>query len=140
MVAGIDKVKVNLASCCDPLPGDEIIGYITKGNGISVHRKNCHNLEYLDNRTVMVNWSSKTNDKYETVILIHTDTTDNMLMEIMQKLSIFDLHVDRFLTIHEKLGIAYEVTMYVKDLTYLQKVVTELEKLSYVSKIERLSR
>ena len=51
----------------------------------------------------MVNWSSKTNDKYETVILIHTDTTDNMLMEIMQKLSIFDLHVDRFLTIHEKL-------------------------------------
>ena len=82
----------------------------------------------------------KTNDKYETVILIHTDTTDNMLMEIMQKLSIFDLHVDRFLTIHEKLGIAYEVTMYVKDLTYLQKVVTELEKLSYVSKIERLSR
>ena len=63
-----------------------------------------------------------------------------MLMEIMQKLSIFDLHVDRFLTIHEKLGIAYEVTMYVKDLTYLQKVVTELEKLSYVSKIERLSR
>ena len=54
-----------------------------------------------------------------------------MLMEIMQKLSIFDLHVDRFLTIHEKLGIAYEVTMYVKDLTYLQKVVTELEKLSY---------
>ena len=82
----------------------------------------------------------KTNDKYETVILIHTDTTDNMLMEIMQKLSIFDLHVDRFLTIHEKLGIAYEVTIYVKDLTYLQKVVTELEKLSYVSKIERLSR
>lgn len=140
VVAGIDKVKVNLASCCDPLPGDEIIGYITKGNGISVHRKNCHNLEYLDNRTVMVNWSSKTNDKYETVILIHTDTTDNMLMEIMQKLSIFDLHVDRFLTIHEKIGIAYEVTMYVKDLTYLQKVVTELEKLSYVSKIERLSR
>ena len=44
IVNGIDKVKVNLASCCSPVYGDEIVGYITKGNGITVHRINCHNL------------------------------------------------------------------------------------------------
>lgn len=140
VVAGIDKVKVNLANCCDPLPGDEIIGYITKGNGISVHRKNCHNLEYLDNRTVTVKWNDITNDKYETVILIHTDQSDNKVMEIMQKLSTFDIHIDRFVTLHENNYFGYEVTLYVKDLEYLEKVVRELEKLSYITKIERLSR
>ena len=47
IVSGIDKVKVNLANCCNPIYGDDIIGYITKGNGISVHRKSCRNLETL---------------------------------------------------------------------------------------------
>ena len=57
IVAGLDKVKVNLANCCNPVYGDEIIGYITKGNGISIHRVSCHNLDVFDNRTVEVNWS-----------------------------------------------------------------------------------
>lgn len=139
-VAGIDKVKVNLANCCNPIPGDEIIGYITKGNGISVHRKNCHNLEYLDNRTVQVEWNNVTNEKYETVILVHTETNENKLMEMMQKLSTFDIHIDRFLTLREGNEIIYEVTLYVRSIEYLDKVFKELEKLSYVSRIERLVR
>lgn len=140
MVAGIDKVKVNLANCCNPIPGDQIIGYITKGNGISVHRKNCHNLEYLNNRTVQVDWNDTTNEKYETVILIHTETNENKLMELMQKLSMFDIHIDRFLTIYDKKEINYEVTLYIRNTEYLEKVYKELEKLSYVTKIERLMR
>lgn len=140
VVAGIDKVKVNLANCCNPIPGDEIIGYITKGNGISVHRRNCHNLEYLDNRTVLVNWNQTTNDKYETVILIHTNTRENKLMEMMQKLSTFDIRVDRFLTLYEGENIVYEVTLYVRNLEYLTKVSKELEKLVYITEIERLMR
>ena len=140
MVAGIDKIKVNLANCCNPIPGDEIIGYITKANGISVHRKSCHNLEYLDSRTVEVNWSNFTNDKYETVILIHTNTSDNKLMEVMQKLSMFDIHVDRFMTLREGENNALEITLYVKNLEYLTKICAELEKLPYVSSIERLMR
>lgn len=140
VVAGIDKVKVNLANCCNPIPGDEIIGYITKGNGISVHRKNCHNLEYLDNRTVLVNWNQNTNDKYETVILIHTSTRENKLVEMVQKLGIYDVGVERFLTLYEGENIIYEITLYVKNYEYLEKVIRELEKLAYVTKIERLMR
>lgn len=140
VVAGIDKVKVNLANCCNPIPGDEIIGYITKGNGISVHRKNCHNLEYLDNRTVLVNWNQNTNDKYETVILIHTNTRENKLVEMVQKLGIYDVGVERFLTLYEGENVIYEITLYVKNYEYLEKVIRELEKLAYVTKIERLMR
>ena len=63
IVAGLDKVKVNLANCCNPVYGDEIIGYITKGNGISIHRVSCHNLDVIDNRTVEVKWSDSTNKR-----------------------------------------------------------------------------
>ena len=140
VVSGIDKVKVNLANCCNPIPGDSIVGYITKGNGISVHRSCCHNLEFLDNRTLNVEWNKETNEKYETSILIHSKTQDNKLMEVLQKLNMFDIHVDRFITIRSKEETLYEVVLYVKTLEYLEKVFKELEKLSYITKIERVMR
>lgn len=140
VVAGIDKVKVNLANCCNPIPGDEIVGYITKGNGISVHRKECHNLEYLDNRTVSVSWSDNTKDKYETSILIHTKDESNNLIEVIQKLGMFDIHIERFITLRQKDEMIYEVDLFVKSLEYLNKVFREVEKLSYITKIERLMR
>lgn len=140
VVSGIDNVKVNLANCCNPIPGDEIIGYITKGNGISVHRKCCHNLEFLDNRTVEVNWSSHIHDKYDTIIVIHTKTAENKMMDMMQKLSMFDVRIDRFFTIHDNHETSYEVDVLVKDLEYLEKVCKELEKMPYISKIERVMR
>ncbi len=140
VVSGIDKVKVNLANCCNPIPGDDIIGYITKGNGISVHRRCCHNLEYLDNRIIRVDWNSITSEKYETVILVHSNTTENKILEMIQKMSMFDIRIDRFLTMHDKDDTIYEITLYVQNLECLKKIFKELEKLSYVIKIERLIR
>ena len=61
-------------------------------------------------------------------------------MEMMQKLSMFDIHVDRFLTMREGNEVIYEVTLYVRNIEYLEKVFRELEKLSYVTKVERLVR
>ncbi len=140
VVDGIDKVKVNLANCCNPLPGDEIIGYISKGNGISVHRRTCHNLEYLDNRIVPVHWNSLTNDKYLTIILIHTSTRDYKLLDILQKVNVFDVNIESFRTIPRVETTIYEVNMYVKSLEHLSNIIKELDKLEYVTKIERAIR
>lgn len=140
VVGGIDKVKVNLANCCNPLPGDEIIGYISKGNGISVHRRNCHNLEYFDERVIPVHWNNKTSDKYLTIILIHTSTKDYKLIDMLQKVNMFDIHIESFRTIPKGDDTVYEVNMYVRSVEHLTKVVRELEKLEYVVKIERAIR
>lgn len=140
VVDGIDKVKVNLANCCNPLPGDEIIGYISKGNGISVHRRHCHNLEYLDERVIPVHWNEETSDKYLTIILIHTSTKDYKLIDMLQKVNMFDIHVESFRTIPKADDTIYEVNMYVRSVLHLTKVVRELEKLEYVVKIERAIR
>ncbi len=140
LVAGIDKVKVNLAACCNPIPQDEIIGYITKGNGITVHRSNCHNLALLENRTVAVKWNSEVHKRYVTTIIIETDTSKNNLLEIMQHTSMQDAPSDRVVTINKSGNAIYELDLYVRSVDHLNKVIQDLKKLRYITKVERIIR
>ena len=73
VVEGVDNLMIRLSRCCNPVPGDEIIGYITRGRGISVHRKDCANLRSepdLNHRTIDVHWESdnQLGDDYETEV------------------------------------------------------------------------
>ena len=140
IVGGIDKVRVNLANCCNPIPGEEIIGYITRGNGISVHRRNCHNLDYLNNRTVAVEWNKSTGKKYETTIRVHSKVKGNKIVDIIQKLSMLDVNVNRFFTINEDKEEVFELDIYVKNIDHLNKAFNELNKLSFVNNVERVMR
>ena len=140
IVSGIDKVKVNLANCCDPVYGDEIVGYITKGNGISVHRINCHNLENLDDRTVDVSWNDNTNKRYESCILIYTDTNDNHMLDLMQSISMLNINIESIKTIDKTNKNVYEVTCYVTGIEQLNKLVLAISKNKFVEKVERAMR
>lgn len=140
VVSGIDNVKVNLANCCNPIPEDDIIGYITKGNGISVHRVTCHNLEALESRNVDVCWNEHTTDKYVTTILVHSNTRENKIMEILQKINMLDAGIDKFITMSRGEDTVYEADLYVRNLTHLNKVFQELDKLPYITKVERLMK
>ncbi len=140
IVSGIDKVKVNLANCCNPVYGDEIVGYITKGNGISVHRLNCHNLEMLDDRTVDVAWNDNTNKRYETCVLIYTDTKDNHMLDLMQTISMLNINIEGIKTIDKTNKNVYEVTCFVTGIEQLNKTVLALSKNSFVEKVERAMR
>ena len=140
IVSGIDKVKVNLANCCNPVYGDAIIGYITKGNGISVHRLNCHNLETMHERTLEVLWNDNTNKRYLTSVLIYTNTTDNHMLDLMQTISMMNVNVDSMNTVNKVDKITYEVNCYVTGIEQLNKLVLALEKSQYVEKVERVMR
>ena len=140
IVDGIDKVKVNIASCCNPLPGDEIVGYITKGNGITIHRSSCHNLEILENRTVPVHFNEQTKDRYTTAILVYTNTNSNNILEIIKKIGNFDVNIENFTTISKTDNFVYEIDLVVTSLEQLNKIITEVSKLNYITKIERIFR
>ena len=140
IVSGIDKVRVNLANCCCPVYGDDIIGYITKGNGISVHRTNCHNLEMLETRTLEVHWNSNVNKRYLTNILIYTNTHENHMLDLMQVISSMNVSVDGIKTMSKIDTILYEASIYVTGLDQLTKLFSNLEKQNYVDHCERLMR
>jgi len=140
IVSGIDKVKVNLANCCNPVFGDEIVGYITKGNGISVHRINCHNLEMLEDRTVDVSWNETNNKKYLTYILIYSNTSDNHMLDLVQSISMMNISVDGIKVLTKDKNTIYEVNCYVTELAQLNKLILSLTKHKFVDKVERAMR
>ena len=137
IVSGIDKVKVNLANCCNPVYGDPIVGYITKGNGITVHRMNCHNLEMLEDRTVEVNWNSNVNKRYLTCLLIYTTDLENHMLDLVQSISILNISVDSIKTISQDKRIVFELSCYVTGLEQLNKLITAICKNTYIEKVER---
>ena len=142
IVSGIDKVRVNLANCCNPVFGDDIIGYITRGNGISVHRSNCHNISMLDDRMVNVKWNELSNKekRYLTSLVIYTDDLDNRMADIVSKTSMMNINIDGIRTIGKEKGIIYAIDVYVRDLEQLNKLLMEYNKLTYIIKVERLMK
>lgn len=140
IVSGIDKVKVNLANCCNPVYGDDIIGYITKGNGISVHRSNCHNLTTLENRTLEVSWNNNSNKRYFTSVLVYSNSRDSHMLDLMQTISMLNINVDGIKTINKVDSIVYEIKVYITGLEQLEKMLLALNKQNYVDNVERLMR
>ena len=142
IVSGIDKVKVNLANCCNPVFGDDIVGYITKGNGISVHRRNCHNIMMLENRTVPVMWNqdSKLDKRYLSLLIIYSNIPDNKMPDIVQKTSVLNISIDSIKIVSKTNEVVYELGVYLKDLKQLEHLMLELNKQQYIYKVERLMR
>lgn len=141
IVSGLDMVKVNIANCCNPVYGDDIIGYITKGNGISIHRCTCHNLDMLDNRMVEVSWNSNSNNtKYLSNFLIRSITMDNYIADIVQKACMVGVSIDGIKNMYQTDGTCYDVSCYVTSKKQLEKFFAELIKEPYIKEIERLMR
>lgn len=137
LVEGLDDVKVNLSGCCKPIPGDKIIGYITKGSGITVHRSICQNVADLNERLVSVKWNNELSKKYFTDIIIHTNTSDNLL-DIITKASLNHITIDSISTINKSEYKVYSLTILVENTEKLNKFIVDLTNLPFTLKVERL--
>ncbi len=138
IVDGIDDIKVNLASCCKPIKGDDIIGYITKGNGISVHRTICHNIYDVDERLISVKWNDNINKKYPTTITIHSEITKNPLLDVITKAANNNINVENINTVSKSNITVYEITILVSDTETLDKFINDLYNLKFVKRVERI--
>jgi guanosine-3',5'-bis(diphosphate) 3'-pyrophosphohydrolase len=136
LVENMSSIKVTISGCCKPIPGDNIIGYITKGAGITVHRSNCKNIMDLDERLINVKWNDNLNKKYPTDLLIYTNE-DDILLDIITKASSNDVVIDSIFTLNKSSLKVLLVTVLVKNIEVLDKFCKDLYNIGSVVKIER---
>ncbi|MBQ9182044.1 MAG: bifunctional (p)ppGpp synthetase/guanosine-3',5'-bis(diphosphate) 3'-pyrophosphohydrolase [Bacilli bacterium] len=140
IVSGIDDIKVNIASCCSPVPKDNIVGFITRGNGVSIHRSICPNIKDDENRLIDVSWNENLEKKYQTSIMIYCNHTNNILLEIVNKSSNTDIIIQSMNTIRSGNNTMYEVSLLVKNIDDLNKFISSIQNIGDVINVERIIR
>lgn len=137
IVAGIGDILVNIAKCCKPVKGDEIAGFITKGQGITVHKKNCPNITDKTERMIEVKWNYQNESTYLTDLFIETDNNKSYLSDIIATFTKRNIHIDSFKTKEYANNYIYEITAKVKNKEEIEKILLDLEILSFVIKVNR---
>ena len=141
IVKGIDNCLVKLAQCCTPVPGDEIVGYITKGRGVSVHRKDCINVKDLiqkENRIIDVTWHEEKVASYKVDIEIYSNNRDGLLADIVKEIgnSKINMLAVNARVKNEKIAIT-ELSLEVQNLEKLNKLLKSLKKIDSVYEVNR---
>ncbi len=141
IVKGIDNCLVKLSKCCNPLPGDSIIGYITKGRGVSVHRTNCPNINELledEERIIDVCWYDDVKGSYIVDVEIFATDRGGLLKDILKQVETTKTNLVgvNSRTTKEKIAII-NLSIQTENITELKKLVTQINKVESVYEVKR---
>ena len=142
VAGGVEGLAITLGHCCSPIPGDDIVGYITKGKGITIHRANCPNIQAQHTRLIDVSWKEDLGiSTYPVDIEIYANDRMNLVAEILQVfgakgISVSDLHAH---LIPETMNDVIALTVNVTDAKVLQDSFADLLGLKGVYEIRRIT-
>ena len=136
IVAGTDDILVTIASCCKPVKGDPIVGYITKGEGIAVHKKDCQNIK-TSNRLIDVEWNMDSESSYLTDLTIKVIKGKNQLLDIITKASQKDVYIESVKTYEDVDSTTFAVTIKTTNSTQLDNFISDLKSLPFLIDVGR---
>ena len=141
IVKGIENCLVKLSKCCSPVPGDEIVGYITRGRGVTIHRKDCKNLKDLlqeEGRIIDVYWDEEKQSSYKVEINIYANDRQGLLSDIINLISTLDVNLNEIKAKSNKEKIVViEMTIEVKNLEDLNTAMRKFGKVDSVYDVRR---
>ena len=141
VVKGIDNCLVKLSKCCNPLPGDEIVGYITRGRGVSVHRKDCANLKDLlteEDRMIDVEWYKEAKETYQVEIEVLANDRGGLLVDTLNALKETKTKLMGVNTKTTKEHIAImDISIEIENIDELNKVQKAIRKVDSVYEVRR---
>ena len=138
IVGNTKNIQTHIANCCLPIPGDDIIGFITKGSGISIHRKNCLNVNDMDDRVINANWNTKIKNKYYSDIVIYTNTKDNKIVDIVQASASMNIQIESINLLNKSDKNIYSLEIIISSIDEMDKYLKELRKIQNVVEVERI--
>ncbi|MCD5001549.1 bifunctional (p)ppGpp synthetase/guanosine-3',5'-bis(diphosphate) 3'-pyrophosphohydrolase [Enterococcus saccharolyticus] len=144
VIQGVQNLLIRISRCCNPVPGDEIVGYITKGRGISIHRADCPNVNNsseTENRLIEVEWEDTTNSKkeYDADVEIHGFDRSGLLNDVLQVVSSQSKRIvgvearsnnDKQATIR--------LTVSIQNLSHLQTIIDKIKQIPDVYSVHRV--
>ncbi len=141
-VKGVSDVLVRLASCCNPVPGDEIIGYVTRGRGVTVHRLNCPNLKELlkdEQRLIEVSWSRKLKGPFKTEIRVQALDRTHLLRDVSTVLSDSGVNILSATVTTTRDGLAIlDFVFELGNLSLLKTILSNVKKVDSVFDVQRV--
>ena len=142
-VQGIDNLLIRLSKCCSPVPGDEIVGFITKGRGVSVHRSDCPNIDSNDaqSRLIPVEWESSLNDRKEYNVDIEISGYDRqgLLNEVLQAVSETKTNISAVTGKSDRNKMATIImSIAIHNVNHLQKVVERIKQIPDIYSVRRI--
>jgi GTP pyrophosphokinase len=138
-IQGVDGLLVRYAQCCQPVPGDTVVGYVTQGRGISIHRADCPNLLTLsaDDRRVEIDWQEQEGESFAVRLVVNAEDRRGLYADIMQAISATGTNI-RGADLHTKDGGAFgTVFVEVDNLPHLAKVIKAIKKVKGVASVDR---
>jgi GTP pyrophosphokinase len=139
-VRGLDDILIRFGKCCRPVPGDPIIGYITQGQGVTVHRTNCINaLKTNPERQIEVEWNLEASDAYPVKICIRSLDRMGLLADVAGHISKIGANIISANTVtHEDNTVDTYFTLSVSDTSHLGQVLSGLRKIRHVQEVKRI--
>jgi len=143
-IAGVDDVLVRLSKCCSPVPGDPIIGYVTIGRGVSVHRADCPNVAFMNatpERILQSQWVVNTDLTHAVDVEVEAEDRTQLLQDIMGVFAELKTQVSSVNARVRRDGTAVtSLTVQIRDLDHLHKILTKLESLKNIRRVYRVTK
>lgn len=139
-VKGVDNLLVRLSRCCNPVPGDEIAGFVTRGRGVSVHRKDCPNLKSVEKeRMIPVEWEGTPDQSYHVDIEVSGLDRRGLLHEVLQAVSETKTNLSAVSGKADRRGMAsIHMTISIRNLNHLQYVVERIKRVRDIYSVRRI--
>ncbi|WP_141504179.1 RelA/SpoT family protein [Paenibacillus luteus] len=143
-VKGIDNLLVRFARCCNPVPGDSIVGYITRGRGVSVHRMDCQNIPFGEQgeegeRVIEVEWEGSIEANYSVDIEITGGDRRGLLNEVLQAVSESKTNISAVTgrTVKNKMALIH-ITVLIRNIEHLNAVVEKIKRVQEIYSVQRI--
>jgi GTP pyrophosphokinase len=139
-IQGLDNMMVRYSQCCQPVPGDEVIGYITRGRGISIHRTDCPNVLNLAShpeRRVEIDWAAEEHDRFLVRLIVEGNDRRGLLSDVATAITNTGTNIGAAEMKTQEGGMTGAFVVEVQDLAHLKKVIKSIRRVNGVLSVER---
>ena len=138
IIAGSNDILCTIATCCNPVYGEDIVGYITRGYGVKIHSKNCPNIDLNSERIIDATWEENIDNRYTSKLKVYIDEVSDILLNIITFATKDGIITESINLINRNNELFYDISCKVKNIDDLHKFIDDVKTINSVSKVERV--